>query len=402
MANSRKPRIKRSVQLQSSAESSQTAIQTCLAQLLKQYPKVLQALKNTLLESVGEQPWAIALSGGPDSAALALCAAALFQAQQDQIQSTSRSKAKTKQPLLQAPKLFHIHHGLQSQADGWQAQVQDLSQLLGLDLIVHRVVVDLKQGQGMEAAARLARYEALQTMAAQANIAKIVLAHHLNDQAETVLQRLFRGAGVAGMGAMQTVTKQASLVWLRPWLDLSREAILEVLVPFREATGWVAVDDPTNLDPELARGLIRRHLAGPIGQHWPRWQQNLARHARQAQQAQNLLLQYGDLLIEQIRLDTQPVESIEPVSPVNKPPNLDLRGWRALSGDQQALVIRTWLDRAGRRMPTEARLSELCRQLNQLHALGHDRHLLWRQSDCEVKCHAGIVSLHVTMDGPLV
>lgn len=327
---------------------------------------LIAPLEDLLESRIQNQEWAVALSGGPDSAALAICAASL-------------SKRKTLRP-----KLFHIHHGLQTRADAWQVQVQALARLLDLDLIVKRVQVDLTRGTGMEAAARTARHAALHDLAAEHKISAVVFAHHLEDQAETVLQRLFRGAGVTGLGAMRVATKNNDCWWLRPWLGVSRSIILQYLSDFQKTSGWVCVDDPTNLDPSLGRGLIRRELSGLISNHWPGWQRNVARHAQQAQEAQTLLTEYGQLLLDRVRhphrLDA-----------------LDLRHWRDLTPEQQALSLRTWFLLAGVQMPTERRLAELCRQLNQVHALGHDRHLRWRQSDCEVTCIRGMVSLQVTI-----
>jgi hypothetical protein len=81
------------------------------------------------------------------------------------------------------------------------------------------------------------------------------------------------------------------------------------------------------------------------------------------------------------------------------PAVLDLRRWRALTPSQQALVLRTWIAGAGAQMPTQNRLKELCRQLNQVHAYGHDRDLFWQQNDCEIKCSRGSIYLQVTIIG---
>lgn len=315
---------------------------------------------------------AVALSGGPDSSALAVCADAWCR--------------QNNQPLL----LLHVHHGLQAQADVWQAQVKALADLLDRPLAVQRVQVDLASGLGLEAAARQARYQALCEMARRHEIKVILLAHHQQDQAETVLMRLLRGSGVSGLAGMAPVSERYRIVWLRPWLDVRREQVLEYLGEFSKRTGWLPVDDPSNLDADFARGVIRTTLVPAIEQHWPSWRESLARHAKQAAQADRLLTAYGQLLLKRVGADGS--DSLP-----KGPASLSLAKWRELSDDEQVLVLRVWFRGAGVHMPTEKRLTELLRQLRQVHALGHDRSLQWQQSDCVVSCIRGQLYLQVKM-----
>lgn len=325
--------------------------------------------------------FAVGLSGGPDSSALAICAAKI--ARHHNVQA----------------RLFHVHHGLMPQADAWLRQVEQLAALLGLELQVRHVKVDLNQGVGLEAAARKARHHALREMARESDTSYVLFAHHLQDQAETVLQRLLRGTGVSGMAAMRQVTaadggalrgasvdipetRPQAVWWLRPWLGVSRDRIVHCVHQFESATGWRSVDDPSNRDQSLARGVIRGVLAPLISKHWPGWVANLARHAEQAQETSALLDEYGLLLLERVR---------------DSAVTLDLRRWRALDAPQQRLVLRSWLAHFSLQMPSQRRLAELCRQLNQVHALGHDRVLLWRQTGCEIRCIRGKIHLQVTI-----
>lgn len=348
--------------------------------------KLLRPLK-ALLSSISTQPPSsepvcrvgVALSGGPDSSALAICAAHLVRTAQISVT------------------LIHVHHGLMAQADAWVEHVRTLAALLDLPLIECFVEVDLGRSRGVEAAAREARHQALQTTAFEHELQAVMFAHHLQDQAETVLQRLFRGAGVLGLGAMKSAnlvvtgdkaSAQSRCWWLRPWLQVPRQRLLQCMQAYADATGWHAVQDASNVDPTFARGVIRTQLAAPIRAHWPAWDVNLARHAELAQQASELLMEYGQLLLQKI---------CDPVAQDSASTVLDLRQWRVLSEAQQALVIRVWLAEAGVQMPTQQRLSELCRQLNQVHAYGHDRALFWKQNDCEVRCFRGKIHLQVTI-----
>lgn len=335
---------------------SQRLLQSCLEQALAQTPK--------------ESKIAVALSGGPDSSALAICA------------------ARWAKQMDRSIWLFHVHHGLHARADDWTAMVQRLAQLLNCELAIRHVRVDLAGGHGVEGAARNARYAAIADMAAMHGVDTILLAHHQQDQAETVLMRLLRGSGVSGMAAMTPVAQRSGLRWVRPWLDVPREALIDEVAQFSERTGWQPVDDPSNADGNLARGTLRSKVIPAIETHWPAWQQTLARHAQQAAHADRLLLRYGEQLLAHVSLTSQ-----------GAGPLILLARWRELSADEQILVMRVWFKSAGVQMPTERRLNELLRQLRQVHALGHDRDLRWEQRDCSVRCIRGQLHLDVKIMG---
>jgi tRNA(Ile)-lysidine synthase len=335
------------------------------------------AIARALSVHVPSGSLAIALSAGPDSAAMAVCASAVCQAQ-------GRSLF-----------LLHVHHGLQPDADKWQKRAVKLGDLLQRPVITERVTVDLTQGQGLEAAARQARYASLQRMAKDCRCDAVLLAHHQQDQAETVLIRLFRGAGVMGVAAMATAEQQSGILWLRPWLDVSRTEILQYMQEFTESTGWRSVEDPSNTDGDLSRAVLRSQVISGVQSHWPAWSQTLSRHAKQAAQAQRLLSRYGQSLVARIRSSANMGVDALASSAKELAPELDLRAWRSLDEDEQYLVLRVWIEQAGAQLPTQRRLDELVRQLRQLHALGHDRQLLWQQKDCEVTCTKGQLRLRV-------
>ena len=305
-------------------------------------------------------PIAVACSGGLDSSALAVAAARLLRGGDHTVH------------------LFHVHHGLAAQADQWSASVERLAALLVLPFSTRHVRVDTGMGLGVEGAAREARYEALNEMATEAGVAVILLAHHRRDQAETVLLRLLRGTGVDGMSAMRPDTMRGGLRLLRPWLEVDREQIAGLIGEFTGATGWIPVDDPSNTDPGYARGALRSALGPGLRAYWPAWEQALTRHARQAADVAAILDEVADHDLAALQCD--PVDG-----------SFSLRAWRALSEPRQALAMRRWLAGQGARMPGERPLSELLRQLRGLHALGHDRNLVWRHGALEVRCVRGRV-----------
>ena len=326
----------------------------------------LSALLKTALSALAPQaPVAVALSGGADSVALALVAA--------------EHCASTPRPLY----FFHVHHGLTSQADGWVAHLQKFSQELNIPLHVRHVQVDLAAGLGVEGAARDARYTALAQLCLEHDVAALLLAHHRQDQAETVLLRLLRGTGVSGLAAMRAEAQRGGMRLLRPWLEVERVELLAVAQAYEQRTGWAAVQDPSNTDPKYARGALRSALAPVLNTHWPAWCQTLVRHAKQASEANEVLAEVAAL--DLAALDVKPEDQ-----------SFSLLAWRSLSAARQALVVRYWLQKQGVAMPGERRLADLLRQLRQLHALGHDRELLWQHGAVAVRCKQGRVVLSKT------
>ncbi len=323
----------------------------------------LQALLIKALGSLAPQaPIAVALSGGADSVALALIAAELC--------------ADTKRSLY----LFHVHHGLMAAADAWVAHLQQFSHDLNIPLHVRHVQVDLAAGLGIEGAARDARYRALAQLCHEHGVTALLLAHHRQDQAETVLLRLLRGSGVSGLAAMRADVQRGGMRLLRPWLEVQRAELLSVAQAYEQRTGWAAVQDPSNTDPKYARGALRSALAPVLNTYWPAWCQTLVRHAKQASEANEVLAEVAAL--DLAALDVKPEDQ-----------SFSLLAWRSLSAARQALVVRHWLQEQGVAMPGERRLAELLRQLRQLHALGHDRELLWQHGSMTVRCKQGRVVL---------
>ena len=114
------------------------------------------------------------------------------------------------------------------------------------------------------------RYRALAGLAREHGAPLVLLAHHRGDQAETVLLRLLRGTGLAGMVAMAPLSRRDEVDYLRPWLDQDRDDILRACAAFEAATGWRAVQDPTT-DPHYTRAALRELLAPALDARWPGW-----------------------------------------------------------------------------------------------------------------------------------
>lgn len=165
----------------------------------------------------------------------------------------------------------HVHHGLSPHADAWARFCRKLCKQWDVPLMVRKVKVR-KSGKGLEAPAREARYGVFREVDSDC----LVLAHHLDDQAETVLMNLLRGAGLRGAGGMQPLARLEGKLFARPLLDVSRESILMYARTHR--LGWI--EDESNADESLTRNFVRRRLGPLIEARFPRWKESLARAAR--------------------------------------------------------------------------------------------------------------------------
>lgn len=163
--------------------------------------------------------------------------------------------------------VFHMDHGLrgtESTADA--VYVKELAARLGLPCtVVSLTPGELKQQAGsLQANARAARYAAIRGLASQLGARVVALGHHRDDQAETFLLRLLRGAGARGLGAMAPVRSQDGLAYIRPLLEVSRAEV----EAFCEAQGLTPRHDPSNSTPDYLRNRIRLHLMPKLAQEY--------------------------------------------------------------------------------------------------------------------------------------
>ena len=165
---------------------------------------------------------------------------------------------------------IHVNHGLSPNAGEWRGFCSAFCRELGIPFKAVKVKVK-KQGQGLEAAAREARRAALMKLRVDA----IALGHHLDDQAETVLLNLLRGAGLAGASGMPVQGKLGRKMLLRPLLEVPRSAIRAYATEQR--LGWI--EDESNADEALMRNFIRRSVGPLLAAKFPRWRESLARAA---------------------------------------------------------------------------------------------------------------------------
>jgi tRNA(Ile)-lysidine synthase len=166
---------------------------------------------------------------------------------------------------------IHVHHGLSPNADAWTLFCRKLCEQLNVPLAVKRVSVR-RAGQGLEAAARDARYKVF----GAAKAACIALAHNLDDQAETVLMNLLRGAGPRGASGMPLRARFGGKTLWRPLIGTSRAEI----EAYARRHGLEWVEDESNADESLTRNFIRRRVGPLLEEKFPQWKESLARAAR--------------------------------------------------------------------------------------------------------------------------
>src|SRR3984885_10341043 len=224
-------------------------LQERLAQLLPQFPHLSLC---------------VAFSGGLDSTAL-LAALARLPRRPRQLRA------------------LHIDHGLQPRSRQWSAHCRRIEHALGVPLAVRRARVPRRRGESLEAAARAVRYRLLGEALAPG--VALLTAHHLDDQLETVLLQLLRGAGIAGLAAMPEVAPLARGLLVRPLLLLAR----------RELAAWVHarrlafVEDDSNAQRQLDRNYLRLEVLPQLRARWPAAAATVARAARHAAEAQRLV-----------------------------------------------------------------------------------------------------------------
>ena len=318
---------------------------------------VLDALGVALSAQPDDARIAIAYSGGLDSSVL--LDAAL------RVAGASRCIA------------LHVHHGLSPNADAWLAHCEASAGALGVAFDSRRVDVARDDVAGIEAAARDARYRALDTMCAAHGAQSLWLAQHADDQAETVLLQLLRGAGLAGLAAMAPVraaTGGASDRWrVRPLLGLLRSQLEQ----YAHARGLSWVEDESNADVRYARNALRRDVMPALAAHFPGFRDALARTAAHAASAQQLLDELARIDLRDASRDDGHALSHDAL--------VALDDARALN------LLRYWMRTLGLPAASAARAADMLRQLRDVREAGGDHGLHVDHAGWRLRSYRGAV-----------
>jgi tRNA(Ile)-lysidine synthase len=307
-------------------------------------------------------PYVVAYSGGADSTALLLMA------------------------LLAAPgkvSAVHVHHGLQAAADDFALHAQAFCAQRGVPLKVLRVNAKATAGQSPEDAARRARYAAISEYVLKKNspvagmesaqsatdlivdTPTVLLAQHADDQVETLLLALSRGAGVDGLAGMAAEFERYGVKWARPFLSPEyfmgsqqirawlAERGLSAREPGSQNIGQGWVEDPTNQSMDFTRNRIRAQLLPALGAVFPQYRETFARSARNMAQAGELLAQ----------------AAMDLVATVGMPPQI--KALQTLPRITQINYLRHWLKTQYQAMGSEAQMNELLDQIAACTTRGH-------------------------------
>lgn len=256
---------------------------------------------------------------------------------------------------------LHVHHGLSPHADQWADFSARFARELGVPFECVQVTVDRNTPDGLEAAARRARHAVFARTPAD----WIVLAHQRDDQAETMLFNLLRGAGVAGAAAMQETNGRL----LRPLLAVGRSEI----EAYAKTHRLVWIEDESNADTRHSRNFLRHHIMKPLLRRFPAAARNLAAAAARFNETQALL---DDLA----RLDLAGSEDFP----------LHIARLKALPEPRARNALRYLLARQQVAIPSEARLREALRQML---TAASDRHPVARLGEHRLLRRRGLIYL---------
>jgi tRNA(Ile)-lysidine synthase len=239
---------------------------------------------------------------------------------------------------------IHVNHALQPAAPAWQAHCERLCRHLQIPLLARRVAVR-EGGRGPEAAAREARYRLFESVLGPGEI--LFLGHHLDDQVETFLLRLMRGAGLQGLSAMPARRPLGAGHLVRPLLRTTRAQLEE----YASRRDLACVSDPSNSDTALDRNFLRAEVLPLLATRWPGYRSTVARAGEHLAAAASALR-----------------SMVPPPARVRSAlgdPGLALAQLDGLPSEEAALLLRDWLRAGGLAPPARSTLAEFLRQLRE-------------------------------------
>lgn len=251
--------------------------------------------------------------------------------------------AECRQTLPFQLQAHHVHHGLSSHADAWQSFCQQVCEKRQISLMVSKVKIDQSSGLGIEAAAREARYKALLTQNTEANPDFICLAHHQDDQAETLLLQLARGSGVKGLAGMALENNRL----LRPLLDVPRSA----LETYAKQHQLVWIEDESNANTKFDRNFMRHAVLPTLEKQYPAIKKTISRAATHMAEADILLDELACLDVKNCQQNLSGSKQLK-LSPL-----------ALLSAARINNALRWWLQQHGCDTPSTAQLQQIAQQL---------------------------------------
>ena len=273
---------------------------------------------------------------------------------------------------------LHVHHGLSPNAHAWEQHCASVCAGLRVPLQVVHATVNRAPRTSLEEEARRARHAAFADVGADV----IALAHHADDQAETVLLQMLRGAGPKGLAGMPLLKASPSReagrprpLLLRPLLDFTRATLAD----YAQARGWDWIEDESNEDIRIKRNFLRNKVSPLLREGFPAPAETLGRVARHQAEAARLLDILADLDLAQAAAG----------------PALQIEVLKSLEDARLKNALRRWLDANGLRQPSEARLAALVRALRES---SNDTRLRWDHEGVSLVRQKGLLHLENGFD----
>jgi len=283
-------------------------------------PLTLRDALDRLLADLPQRRYCVAFSGGIDSTVL--------------LHALAQLGVAAPQGAVRA---IHVNHHLHPQADAWAARAREIATGLQVPLTVLDAHIAPAKGESLEAVARQQRYDLLQRALLPGEI--LLTAHHRDDQLETFLLQLVRGAGVPGLAAMPGRAPFASGWHVRPLLEATRAALFD----YARRNGLEWVEDTSNLDVRFDRNFLRHSVLPALREHWPAIATSVARSAAHMAEAR-------ELLDEIARQD---------LAGARDGSTLQCAALRSLSPAHARNLVRYWLREQGFSAPSAARLEQV-------------------------------------------
>lgn len=236
----------------------------------------------------------------------------------------------------------YINHQLQADSDSWAEFNARVCREYNIPYTVHQVMVDKTSGLGLEGEARLQRYKIFKSFLSESQ-SILATAHHLNDQAETVLLQLMRAAGPKGLSAMPSIKKLANGWHMRPLLNISRADLLI----YARSNNLTWVEDKTNQDNDLDRNYLRNVIIPQLEERWPHAVKSLANTAQHCANHENLLNNYIKADYQHCLVGNKQYGCI------------DITKFNSYDTLKQHAVLRYWFGESGLRSPGPKKISEI-------------------------------------------
>ena len=264
--------------------------------------------------------------------------------------------AQLRSQLNNELRAIHIHHGLHPQADYWATHCQQVCGALAIPCEVIRVNVRIAPRESLEANARTARYDAIAQLLVPDDV--VLTAQHADDQAETLLLQLLRGAGVAGLAAMPPVSRLEPGWLVRPLLIYTRAQ----LHAYAQQAHLHWIEDSSNADTRFERNFLRHEIMPLLQQRWPSVSQIFSRAARHQAEADELVQTLAEEDLHSVASNLQGfknLEGFENLAGFNNPAQLFLPALARLSPARQRNVLRFWLKKLGLPLPSTVQLQHI-------------------------------------------